>query len=984
VVSGILRAALVCAPVVLWADPPAAEQAAAATLASAIPSQPLTRALAALAQQTGVQLLYVSSIVEDQKSHAVAAGLTARDALARLLEGTGLRFQFLTANSVRILPAAAHAVVPKSPVVEEPPAEVVITASRRAENLQDVAITVQAVTGEQLNALSVRSLDDLLRYTTNVTTSGNGPSTNNIFIRGMGALSTGNQSQATTAPFPNVALYLDEQSMQFPSRNNDVYIVDMERIEVLEGPQGTLFGGGAQAGVIRYVTNKPKLDTTSAAFNAGYGYTAGGGNNSQLDAVLNLPLGESLAFRAVLFSEHQGGYIDNVPSHIGYPANSPQVLAGLNPITSNAAVVQTDSNPIDYQGIRASLLWQFSQDWSALLQQNYQDMDAQGYFYAYPFDSNGVALRPYQIAAFTPAFNKDRYESTSFTINGQFNDFKLIYAGNYMVRHIEAQQDYSNYLRSAGGSYYGCIGTGAAYFNPANFPVLHGHPLQCYAPVGSWNDVTENVHHSQEIRLTSPDDRRLRGLVGAYWEKFIIYDDMNFNYLVIPQCDSGSPQSAVAGSRNGPDCLGAVGPYPGSFASYPGPRVDSNTAFGEDVQRGYQQRAFFVSLDFDLIPKILTLEAGTRYYHYDEFEYGSEYYSESAGTSLLVDQPDGVCAAAGECGFPIYLRRRESGTRSRADLDWKITPDVMAYLLFSQGFRPGAFNRTSSAPGGVICQCQLAPYGAPSAANVDSTYQYLAPVGYGSDTLDNYEAGFKSEFLDNHLLFNLSLYYMKWNNTQTVLYGPQLPVTFASNGPDYRIKGVELQFVWRVTEGLTFAASSSNNSASQVNAPCLRSVGVTANPATLDNPTPAGDCITQINGVPYAGPFAALGSRPPFSPPWMFNVRARYDWNFGDYHPFVWAGASHLASMGNEPANYPTGSSAPGAVANDTLQRYQIPGITTSDAAIGVSRDQWTAQLHGSNLTGAYGPANVTSAPYIKAVVPLRPRVVMAQLTYTF
>ena len=145
--------------------------------------------------------------------------------------------------------------------------EVVVTAQRRSENLQDVPITIQAISGQQLQQLNVVGFNDLLKYTPNVTFSGNGPGTGNIFMRGLGGSGSGNQSQSTTAPFPNVALYLDDQSMQFPARNNDVYLVDMERVEVLEGPQGTLFGGGAQAGAIRYITNKPRLDATSGEVN---------------------------------------------------------------------------------------------------------------------------------------------------------------------------------------------------------------------------------------------------------------------------------------------------------------------------------------------------------------------------------------------------------------------------------------------------------------------------------------------------------------------------------------------------------------------------------------------------------------------------------------------------------------------------------------------------------------------------------------------
>src|ERR1700719_2366306 len=214
--------------------------------------------------------------------------------------------------------------------------EVVVTAERRTENIQDVPITIQAITGDQLRQLNVVSFNDLLKYTPNVTFSGNGPGTGNIFMRGLGGVGSGNQSQSTTAPFPNVALYLDDQSMQFPARNNDVYLVDMERVEVVEGPQGTLFGGGAQAGAIRYITNKPRLEAPSGEVNAGYGVTAGGDPNTRLNAVLNVPLVDNkFGLRAVIFSDRRGGYINNIPATIGYiPGTIPHDLGG-NPTANN-------------------------------------------------------------------------------------------------------------------------------------------------------------------------------------------------------------------------------------------------------------------------------------------------------------------------------------------------------------------------------------------------------------------------------------------------------------------------------------------------------------------------------------------------------------------------------------------------------------------------------------------------------------------------
>ena len=869
-------------------------------------------------------------------------------------------------------------------------AEVTVTAERRTENIQDVPITVQAITGEQLQQLNVTNFNDLLKYTPNVTYSGNGPGTGNIFMRGMGGIGSGNQSQSTTAAFPNVALYLDDQSMQFPARNNDPYVVDLERIEVLEGPQGTLFGGGAEAGAIRYITNKPRLDVTSGEVNAGYGITANGGDpNTQLNAVLNLPLIQNtLAIRAVIFSERQGGYIDNVPGTIAYLPDSPMVAkGGANPIANNAGLVENNTNPVDYQGFRLSALWKINDDWNFLIQQNYQNMEADGYFYAYPTAPDGQTLQQYQITAFTPAWSKDRYESTAWTLNGHFAGLDAVYTGSYMVRHIDGQQDYSNYLRSVTGSYYGCVGEFALYFNPKKFPTAPATKTECGDPVGSWRDLVQNQHHSEELRLSTDQSNRLRGLAGVFWEKFVIDDQMNFNYMAIPQCDPAVLDAALAG---GPTCISAVGPVPlayGARATDPSLREGANTAFGEDAQRGYKQTAFFASIDFDLIPKTLTLTGGGRWYHYDEFEEGSEFYSETTSkiaVANLLNHPNGSCTNLGGCGFPINLEKTETGTRWRGDLTWHMTPDVMAYYTYSTGFRPGGFNRTSSLVGQPPSLAAEIPYSA-TAKNTD---QYEKPAGYNSDTLINNEIGFKSELFEHHLLFNLSAYYMKWENIQLSLFDPPAfgNTTFNVNGGDFLIKGFEVQFVARITEGLSLQGSSSVNSSSQTSAPCLESVGVTSNPKTANNPTPAGECITILKGATLPNALGAYGSPPAFSPPWMFNVRARYDWNMASsYHWFAWAGASHIGPMTNNPRNFHDGNnplySNPPVT---TLLLYDIPSYTTYDAALGVSKDNWTVQVMGTNLSDEYGPSNITSGQFIKAEIPLRPRVLSFLMSYRF
>ena len=120
----------------------------------------------------------------------------------------------------------------------------------------------------------------------------------------------------------------------------------------------------------------------------------------------------------------------------------------------------------------------------------------------------------------------------------------------------------------------------------------------------------------------------------------------------------------------------------------------------------------------------------------------------------------------------------------------------------------------------------------------------------------------------------------------------------------------------------------------------------------------------------------------------MFNARARYDWHSGNYHPFVWVGASHVGPQSNEPASFPAGDDPKQCCVagqpTTTLLRYEIPGYTTYDAALGVSKDNWTAQITGSNLSNEYGPTNISSGQFIKSEIPLRPRVLQAQFSWSF
>src|SRR5262249_882187 len=214
-------------------------------------------------------------------------------------------------------------------------AEITVPAQRRTENMQDVPISMSAFTAEALQQLNIQTFDDYIRYVPSVTSASNGPGQNEIFMRGLSAGSQPSQGSASTGLWPNVAIYLDNQSGQLPNRNLDIYAADLNRIEVLEGPQGTLFGAGAQAGAIRYITNDPKLDATEANVKAGYGTTAHGDPNTDMTGVLTLPLiNGTFGVRLVAYDDRRGGYIDNVPGtftrkntvvgihYAGYAANA--------------------------------------------------------------------------------------------------------------------------------------------------------------------------------------------------------------------------------------------------------------------------------------------------------------------------------------------------------------------------------------------------------------------------------------------------------------------------------------------------------------------------------------------------------------------------------------------------------------------------------------------------------------------------------------
>ena len=244
-----------------------------------------------------------------------------------------------------------------------------------------------------------------------------------------------------------------------------------------------------------------------------------------------------------------------------------------------------------------------------------------------------------------------------------------------------------------------------------------------------------------------------------------------------------------------------VATVPGTSVNNPGTRND-NVAFFNDVQRGYRQTAFFNSLDFDIIPKVLTITAGTRYYRFVNDEKGTV-----AGSFGCYEAGPGPCFASATNIDAENLHTTYTGFKSRANVTWHILPDVLVYYTWSQGFRPGAFNRNNG--------CYI-----PDASGIN---QYCSPLAFASDNLTNNELGWKSEFFDHRLQWNGAVYQENWNNVQVAFFDPGVlgNVGFGTNGPNYRIRGVETSFIAEITRGLTAQGAASWNSSTQTNSPYL-------------------------------------------------------------------------------------------------------------------------------------------------------------------
>lgn len=279
--------------------------------------KPLSEALIDFAVQSNLSIGGVSACAG--RSEGLTGRLTVDEGLRRLLEGSNCRFRRVASDTVRILPqeappppATATATPPPATAPEPMPVlqEVVVNATKRTAAVDQLPYAVSALDAEALQAAGAVNIDDVASQLASFSTTNLGPGRNKILLRGLSDGVFTGRTQST------VGVYLDDVPITYNAPDPDLHIGDLDTVEVLRGPQGTLYGGGTMSGIYRIVTRKPELDQVSGAFRGGVAETQGGGLSNQAEGILNAPLvRDRLAIRVMAYQDVEGGYIDDINLH---------------------------------------------------------------------------------------------------------------------------------------------------------------------------------------------------------------------------------------------------------------------------------------------------------------------------------------------------------------------------------------------------------------------------------------------------------------------------------------------------------------------------------------------------------------------------------------------------------------------------------------------------------------------------------------------
>ncbi len=581
-------------------------------------------------------------------------------------------------------------------------------------------------------------------------------------------------------------------------------------------------------------------------------------------------------------------------------------------------------------------------------------MDSQGVFYQNPKSSDGVPLAPLEVTLFNPAYDKDRFENTALTLNGKLGDLKAVYTGGYLVRHVDQVGDYTNYSRGTFADYYQCYGPGSG--RDATLT------SKCFSPSASWRTAERNEHMQHEIRLSTPDEWRLRGIVGAYYEDNKLFDRTDWMYKIHSELHV-ERRAGHAGQHRLP-----LGRRHVSRDQRRKPRCSERQHLLLSRHAARNEADGGVRL-VGLRPDTQGVDdhGGHAPFPLRQLFAGQRLVAVSIASSRVRRRADATIRSFPTTSTRSTYPTRESGFKSRGNLTWHITPDMMLYYTYSQGFRPGGFNQSG---------------GALHAPGPDGQPQYVTPSSYHSDDLTNNEIGWKTELFNRRLQWNGAVYRENWNNVQVAFFDPGLigNIFFNTNGQNFLVKGVETSLVARVVEGLTLQGAASWNQSRQTNSPAL----IDHNPNSVN----FGKAITETcssagtNCAPITNPFGPIGSPSANSPPIQFSLRARYDWSVASYNAFAQFGATHTGHSFTQAGSNPTIASS-GTVSTGRL-RFEDPAYTTYDASLGVAKDAWSAHLYVQNLTNSNASLFTNTDQFIVSQTVLRPRVIGVAFGYKF
>ena len=526
-------------------------------------------------------------------------------------------------------PATAAAVAASTTGTLE---EVIVTAQKREENLQNVPVSIQAIGTQRLDQLGIKDFGDYVKFLPSVSFKTAGPGFTNIYMRGIASGENANHS----GPRPSVGVYLDEQPITTITGPLEVHVYDIARVESLAGPQGTLYGASSQSGTIRIITNKPSSAGFDAAYNLEVNGVDHGGAGYLAEGFVNQPLSDKAAIRLVGWAQHDAGYIDNVPGTRTFPTSGITI--------NNAAVAKDNYNDVDTLGGRAALKIDLDENWTVTPSLMAQSQDSNGIF---GFDPRVGDLK---VTHFYPETTKDKWADAALTVQGKLGNFDLTYAGGYLKRNVDTQQDYSDY------SYFYDAAYGAYITDAA------GHLINPSQTIVGHDRYTKQSH---ELRLASPATDRFRFVAGLFYERQT--HNIEQNYMIA----GFDPALSVEG-------------HPGTIWLTKQLRTDIDYAvFGEGT--------------FDVTDQ-LSLTGGLRLFKTDNslkgfFGFGSG-FSSSTGVAACFGPP---VVSGGPC-TNLDKSTKEDGNTWKLNATYKISPDKLVYGTISTGFRPGGINRRGTLP----------------------------------------------------------------------------------------------------------------------------------------------------------------------------------------------------------------------------------------------------------------------------------------------